>query len=170
MKTIMNNAIRVAKGMIFLHSKKIIHGDLHPKNILLNDRNEAVIADFGNSGRLESGTTDINTAYWRYAPPEYLRPDPGRNGITWLTTDKSFDIFQYSLLLWAMITYSEPFSENEPSYRLQHQDHRPQLDGMNIPLAIELLLKQCWHTNPDHRLPFDFILCHLEMYTASQSL
>lgn len=40
---------QVAKGMAYLHSKGILHGDLKGTNILVDDRSHCVITDFGQS-------------------------------------------------------------------------------------------------------------------------
>lgn len=40
-------ATEITIGLTYLHSKDIIHRDLHSKNILIND-GKALIADFGN--------------------------------------------------------------------------------------------------------------------------
>ena len=39
----------IAYGMQYLHSLGIIHGNLRPSNILLNDNHHACITDFGSS-------------------------------------------------------------------------------------------------------------------------
>ncbi|KLO16845.1 kinase-like protein [Schizopora paradoxa] len=38
-----------AKGLSYLHSQRIIHGDLHKGNILISSEGQAKLADFGNS-------------------------------------------------------------------------------------------------------------------------
>ncbi|CAB5364804.1 unnamed protein product [Rhizophagus irregularis] len=50
-------ALDITSGLNFLHSKGIIHRDLHSKNILVND-GELLIADFGFSERLTEVTSN----------------------------------------------------------------------------------------------------------------
>jgi serine/threonine protein kinase len=38
---------QIIEGMAYLHQNKILHRDIKSANILLNDRGEAKIADFG---------------------------------------------------------------------------------------------------------------------------
>lgn len=37
----------VARGLVFIHEKKHVHGNVKPSNILLNSEMEAIISDFG---------------------------------------------------------------------------------------------------------------------------
>ena len=39
----------IMKGLFYMHSKGIIHRDLKPLNILINDKWEVKISDFGQS-------------------------------------------------------------------------------------------------------------------------
>jgi len=39
----------VSKGMEYLHSKGVLHGDLKASNVLVDNRSHCVIADFGLS-------------------------------------------------------------------------------------------------------------------------
>ena len=37
----------VSRGMLYLHSAKIVHGDLKARNVLISDDEQALVADFG---------------------------------------------------------------------------------------------------------------------------
>jgi len=39
----------IAKGMEYLHSREVLHGDLKGANVLVDDKYRCVIADFGQS-------------------------------------------------------------------------------------------------------------------------
>ena len=53
-------AIGISEGLRCLHSKRVIHGDLKPQNILLSQENVAKIADFGLSKISMSSGVSLN--------------------------------------------------------------------------------------------------------------
>ncbi|XP_028754641.1 mitogen-activated protein kinase kinase 10-like [Neltuma alba] len=71
---------RVLEGLKYLHGMNIVHRDIKPSNLLVNDKGEVKIADFGVShvveGRFEA--SDCNAGTCAYMSPE--RVDPERWG------------------------------------------------------------------------------------------
>ncbi|KAJ4839131.1 hypothetical protein Tsubulata_042717 [Turnera subulata] len=70
-------ALRVLKGLHYLHGMQIVHGDIKPSNLLINANGDVKIADFGVS-RVVVGERDAYEAYMgtcAYMSPERFDPE-----------------------------------------------------------------------------------------------
>ncbi|KAJ7562563.1 hypothetical protein O6H91_03G074600 [Diphasiastrum complanatum] len=87
---------QVLKGLMYLHSNKIVHRDIKPSNLLINCRQQVKIADFGVSTELAHTLAQCNSfvGTCAYMSPE--RFDPDGNGGHY---DCSADIWSLGLTL-----------------------------------------------------------------------
>ncbi|KAJ7106261.1 kinase-like domain-containing protein, partial [Mycena epipterygia] len=70
--------LQVAEGLSYLHSMKIVHGDLRGMNILVSDDLNACLADFGLTSVIAVSTNDTSSTNHagstRWLAPELLQP------------------------------------------------------------------------------------------------
>ena len=59
-------------GLHNIHSKRLIHFDIKPDNILISERNEAHLTDFGLAKKAAFDGAEQDRVYGRMAPPEYF--------------------------------------------------------------------------------------------------
>ncbi|XP_074280959.1 proline-rich receptor-like protein kinase PERK15 isoform X1 [Silene latifolia] len=103
-------ALGSAKGLAYLHEDchpKIIHRDIKAANILLTDKFEAMVADFGLAKFTSDANTHVSTRVmgtFGYLAPEYAASGK--------LTDKS-DVFSFGVMLLELITGRRPV---DPAY------------------------------------------------------
>ncbi|XP_021728897.1 G-type lectin S-receptor-like serine/threonine-protein kinase RLK1 [Chenopodium quinoa] len=90
----------IAKGLLYLHeecSRQIIHCDIKPQNILLDDYKQARISDFGLAKLLVLNQTHTNTGIRGtkgYVAPEWFRNKP---------VTAKVDVYSFGVLLLEII-------------------------------------------------------------------
>jgi serine/threonine protein kinase len=85
---------QVLSGLHNIHSKRLIHFDVKPDNILFSDRGEALLSDFGLTKQTSySGIAGQDRIYGNMVPPEAFSTSDFNN---------QFDIYQFGLTLHRM--------------------------------------------------------------------
>lgn len=107
-RDIVKYATQVLSGLQNIHSKRLIHFDVKPDNILISDRGEALISDFGLAKQTSfGGVAQQDRIYNKMVPPEAFRTD---------TFTSQFDIYQMGLTLHRMCVGDSSFYSNFQNY------------------------------------------------------
>ncbi|KAK1235366.1 hypothetical protein PQX77_001414 [Marasmius sp. AFHP31] len=160
----------IASGLAYLHSKKIVHGDLKGVNVLITRLLRACIADFGLSRIADtqgigvtSSTRSAGTMRW--LAPELLSGDE--------RPSKTSDMYSFACVCYEIFTGLPPFAElkNDMAVMLAvHQGRcpsRPQV--LELSNAMWALMTGCWNTTPEARPTADQALKKVEEMIPSAS-
>ncbi len=135
----------IVQGIQFLHASKppILHGDLKAKNILIDSRFRAKVADFGFSHFKTAKQRNVLQGTPFYMAPEYLRR---RSEYT-----TSCDIYSLAMIFYEIYARAGPFEGENPRKILPKVCHprlnkRPPIPDTCPPKMVELM-KKCWSAN-----------------------
>ncbi|GJM93867.1 hypothetical protein PR202_ga10459 [Eleusine coracana subsp. coracana] len=161
--------LQVARGMEYLHGKKVCHGELNPSNVLVKPRQQhdgyvhVKVAGYGRSGLTKAsanGNASENECIW-YAP-EVLDQD-GAAGVK--CTEKA-DVYSFAMICFELLTGKVPFEDKhlqgDKTSRNIRAGERP-LFPCNAPNHLVALTKRCWHADPAQR-PFFASVCRVLRY------
>lgn len=148
---------QICSGLHNIHSKKLIHFDVKPSNVLISARGEALLSDFGQAKRQNnSGIAGQDRLYQRMRPPEAFKSDE---------FDVRFDIYQLGLTMYRMCNGDELFEKQFARYGTRTSFDRDafKFDVTNgrfpdrsafeehIPARLKRIIKKCLETDPANR-------------------
>lgn len=170
---IVHIALHAAKGVNFLHqsSPPIIHCDLKSHNILLDNKWNAKISDFGitkikeisaNSQKATPGQFEnLGTIYW--TAPEIFNMEAH--------SEKS-DCYSFGIILWELTHRRVPYHGREPmavTMDVSLRGLRPKIDDSVDP-KLKDLMTECWAQEPDKRPFFEDIVARLRQLSSSHPM
>ena len=98
---------QICLAIKYCHSRRILHRDLKPQNLLIDKNGVIKLGDFGLSRFLNSGK---EPTHGRIGTPHWMAPEILKGG----TYQFPADIFSYGMILWELITYKIPYHNIDP--------------------------------------------------------
>ena len=137
----------IAVALEVAHRKGVIHGDVKPANILVNEEGRVKLTDFGMARLASRDTKDTpllgTPAYWC---PEQIVGKP---------QDARSDIFSLGVVLYEMITGTRPFDSDSLqgvcSRIMSSTPLPPSHSNPSLPVGLNELVASCLAKDPAHR-------------------
>ncbi|KAL9172723.1 hypothetical protein ABFS82_03G066200 [Erythranthe guttata] len=131
-------ALGVARGLAFLHSIPIVHGDVKPQNILFDADFEAHLSDFGlDKVTVATQAEAASTSAVPVGTVGYVAPEAALTG----QPTKEGDVYSFGIVVLEILTGKKPvmFTEDEDIVKwVKRQLQRGQVSELLEPGLLEL--------------------------------
>jgi serine/threonine protein kinase len=143
---------QVASALDAAHAKALVHRDVKPSNVLLDETEHVYLADFGLTRRPEEQGTQAGEGR-SIGTPAYLAPEQ----IEGHPVDGRADVYSLGCLLYECLTGEPPFTAVSPLAvawaHLEEEPPRASERNPNLPDAIDAVTRKALAKSPDDRYP-----------------
>lgn len=153
LETVRGIVEQIAKGLLAFHRHEMLHQDLRPENIMIDNSGVVKIIDFGSTK--VAGITEISSPIEQqdllgtaqYTAPEYFLGEAG--------TSRS-DIFSLGVITYQMLTARLPYGAQVAKTKTKSAQKKLKYqtvldDDREIPAWIDDVLQKALHPNPYKR-------------------
>lgn len=147
----MKVAFDICSGMESAHAASVVHRDLKPNNILIDENSLVKIVDFGVAAATQSTDTKLTKTGLLVGTPTYMAPEQ----VLGKDVDDCTDIYSLGVIMYEMLTGRPPYSgKDSMSIMYQHvQGKAEPVMSKNEEVSKELsdLVAKCMSVKPAHR-------------------
>jgi len=169
----------IAEGMVYVHSKRVIHRDLNPRNVLLyGDGSTAKITDFGESFLVDKNenwkkpniTEKMIVGSAGYKAPEMLIADDLMKKKKGKFTNNDYnykvDVFAFGSVCFETLTRQMASGQSVlKSWVELEENNQLDLIPCDCPPEFGQIMYECWSFNPKERPEFSTIVEDLKSET-----
>ena len=145
---------RVAEAIAHAHQRGVLHRDIKPSNILVDERGEPHVIDFGLAMRLDAAAVESTTGN-PVGTPSFMSPEQARGHRDAITT--ATDVYGLGTLLYVMLTGGPPFSGSSAVEIIHHviddAPPRPRDRNARVDRDLETICLKCMSKEPKDRYP-----------------
>ena len=143
---------KVARAIAYAHGKGVLHRDLQPGNILLDENGEPMVSDFGLAKWLDQ-SSDLTRTLETLGTPGYIAPEQAERPADKLTC--AADIYSLGAILFYLLTGRPPFVGSNVLHVI-HQaaaTPAPRLRSLvpSLDRDLETIVARCLESDPNAR-------------------
>jgi len=141
-------AVQMASALNYAHQQGVVHRDFKPANVLITDKGDIKITDFGIAKLAQSSIhTQLNSVM---GTPTHMSPEQANGEETDLRTD----IYALGIVLYQMLSGALPFNGDSRTILAQHLSKQPpRLSEKNKHLSptLDAVVQKMLAKNPGDR-------------------
>jgi class 3 adenylate cyclase len=150
------------------HQKGIIHRDLKPANVMINQRGEPIVMDFGLAREVRSASALQTEQGVVFGTPAYMAPEQARGDVA--AIGPGSDVYSLGVVLYELLVGDVPFGGPTMDVLIRHvrdEPPRPSLLRPDLDAHIEAICLKALAKEPSRRFLCMGEFAHaLEKYTA----
>jgi len=143
---------KVARAVEYAHSRGVLHRDIKPGNILLNDRGEPLVSDFGLA-KLLDGNNDLTRSLTTFGTAGFIAPEQADGAAADLTP--AADVYSLGAVLFNVLAGRPPFLGSNPIsvIRQASETQAPKLRSLapSLDRDLETICARCLERDPKAR-------------------
>lgn len=146
-------AKQICQALAAAHHEDVVHRDLKPQNILLDQSQNVYVSDFGLAKSLECDSLDataMTSVGQVLGTPRYMSPEQVECG----SIDGRTDIYSFGLMLYEMVTGNIPFHGSSLQLmlgRVQSMPRNPSLVNSKLPAYLVAIIMRCLEKDCERR-------------------
>jgi TolB-like protein/tRNA A-37 threonylcarbamoyl transferase component Bud32 len=144
--------VKVARAVEYAHSRGVLHRDIKPGNILLNDRDEPLVSDFGLA-KLLDGNNDLTRSLTTFGTAGYIAPEQAGGAAADFT--QAADVYSLGAVLFNVLAGRPPFLGSNPVsvIRQASETQAPKLRSLapSVDRDLETICARCLERDPKAR-------------------
>jgi tetratricopeptide (TPR) repeat protein/tRNA A-37 threonylcarbamoyl transferase component Bud32 len=142
----------LARAVHYAHERGVLHRDLKPDNVLLDDQGEPQLTDFGLAKWTDEKKSPTDPGVI-VGTPSYMAPEQTHPGRELVTTRA--DIYSTGAILYALLTGHAPFRGDSPLeilLKVRQQEPEPlRTRNLNVDRDLEIICLKCLRKEPKGR-------------------
>ena len=143
---------KVARAVEYAHSRGVLHRDIKPGNILLNDRSEPLVSDFGLA-KLLDGNNDLTRSLTTFGTAGFIAPEQAGHAAVDFTPVA--DVYSLGAVLFNVLAGRPPFLGPNPVsvIRQASETQAPKLRSLapSLDRDLETICARCLERDPKAR-------------------